>query len=133
MEEALREHLLADGAITALVARRIAWNARPQGSGLPAICVHRITGRRDNHMTGRSGLVETLIQVDCWAGGYLETLTLRDAVIAALDGLTLHPFQRAFVESERSSLEKGDAPQGSARTVDFHRTSLDVRVWHTED
>lgn len=131
MEEDLRTFLLGGAAVSAIVGERLAWGARPQGELLPCGTLHRITGGRDYHMRGRSGLVDSLVQIDCWAGTWLAAKELARAVVARLDGLTEGSFQKAFVESERDSFEAGEGPQPGG-TTDFYRTSLDVRIWHVE-
>jgi hypothetical protein len=131
VEEELVNWLLAHAALAELVADRIKWSVLPQGLARPAVVLSRVSGARDYTTQGRSGLVDSLVQVDCWGGTYGEAKLAARAVVTALDGLTREPFRGAFVEAERDSFEQGDGPQGSG-AADFFRTSLDVRVWHTE-
>jgi hypothetical protein len=126
MEETLRSVLVADAGLSALVGERIIWGARPQGELLPCLVLHRVTGARDYHMTGRSGLVDSLVQADCWAETWLAAKDVSRALLEALDGLTLSPFQKAFVTSERDTFETDD--QGRS----FYRTMLEFRVWHAD-
>lgn len=126
MEEALLTHLAADAGVLALVADRIVWAARPQGEALPCIVMHRITGDRDYHQLGRSGLVESIVQVDCWADTWLAAKGVARAVITALDTVIAPPFQKAFVASERDGFEVGDEGAG------LHRTIVETRVWHAD-
>jgi hypothetical protein len=130
LEEGLRAFLKADSAITALVGSRIDWNVRPQASGLPAVVLHRITGRRDYTMGGRSGLVDSVVQIDCWGSTYAAAKAVSRAVVLRLDELRLPPYQ-AFVEDERDTFDQAPAP-GADGSTEFHRASLDVRVWHSE-
>lgn len=129
MEEALRAGLLAHAALAALVGERVHWNVRPQGRGLPAVVLHRISGGREYHMQGRSELSGALVQADCWATSYAGALALKRALIDALDALEA-PFQGAFVESERDTFEAVAGPEPGGGTV-LHRASADIRVWST--
>lgn len=132
MEEALRAHLLATAAVTALVpAERIVWNQRI-GPALPAISLHRITGRPDYHLQGPSGLVDSLVQVDCWGASFASVTAVARAVQAALSAHAGGVISRCFIENLRSSFEKGDGATGASTPTDFHRSSLDVRVWHSD-
>lgn len=130
MEEALRARLVASAGVTALVpASGIVWGRR---IGLPAIVLHRITGRPDQTMTGPSGLVDSVVQIDCWASTYSAAMGMGRAVKAALAGTRTETLRSAFVENERADFEMGDGTAGSSAPANYHRTSLDVRVWHHE-
>lgn len=126
MELDLIQALLADAAVSALVADRISWNVRPQGESAPSVVLQRITSGRSYTMTGASRLAGPLVQADVWAASATEMLAVRDALVAALHGLSAPPFQRCFVEAERQSFEPGEGPD----EIHFHHASLDVRVWH---
>lgn len=129
MEEVLLAHLLEDFDVLALVADRIAWGLRPRGEALPAIVLTRVSGRREYVMGGAAGLTDSLVQVDCWAGTYDDAKFTARAVVTALHTLSTSPISRAFVEAERDNSELGDGPRRDGSEA-FHRTSLDVRVWH---
>ena len=129
MEEDLRGQILSHAAVRSLTGQRVTWVMRPQGSPLPAVVLHRITGGREYTYAGRIDLVSSLVQIDCWGQSYAQAKSVSRAVIAALDALTT-PFQGAFVEDERDTYERGEAPPTTSGTPDFYRTSLDVRVWH---
>lgn len=130
MEEALVAWLLADGPLAAIVAARINWNERPQGKALPAVVLQRITGIRDYHMQGPSGLVRSLVQIDCWGKTFEEVIAASRAVIARLSGVGMgevSSIQLASLINERQGFD-GD-PDASER---FHRASLDFELWHSE-
>lgn len=126
MEEALRTLLIADAGVSALVGERIIWAARPQGETLPCVVMHRITGNRDYHLLGRSGLVDSLVQADCWGETWLAAKSVARALMTALDDVTEAPFQKAFVTSERDTFETDDAGRS------FYRTMIEFRVWHAD-
>lgn len=132
MEEALRARLVATAAVTDLVpAARIIWSQR-LGPALPAIVLHRITGRPDYHLQGPSGLVDSLVQIDCWGASFASATSCARAVRDALSAYGEGLISRCFIENQRSSFEKGEGATGSTTPTDFHRSSLDVRVWHSD-
>lgn len=129
MEQAITALLTGNPAVAALTGNRINWALRPDAVTLPALSLHRISGERDRTMTGRTGLVSSTIQIDCWANTYGETKALARAVILALPharteigGVVL---QGIFPDREADSFE-GDDP------TPLYRTRLDFSVWHSE-
>lgn len=131
MEEALVAFLLADAALAGLVATRITWQSRPQGEALPAVTLQRVSGARDYHMQGPSGLVQSRVQVDCWGATYASALAVSRAVRSLLSGIRTETggieLQGAFIDGERHDFEKdGNAAQA------FHRVMIDFQVWHSE-
>lgn len=129
MEADLRTFLLADARVTDLVVDRVAWNARPRGEGLAALCLHKISGTPKYIMRGRTSLSESLVQIDCWASTAAEARALADAVIVAFDPPLTPPIMGGFIVRDRSDYTAGDGPRPDG-AKDFHRTSLDIRVWH---
>lgn len=129
MEEALTALLLANAGVSAMVGDRVNWSARPDDAALPAVTLHRISGRRDQTSSGRSGLVDSTVQIDTWGRTFKEAKLLARAVILALPhartltgGIVL---QGIFIDSESDSFE-GDAPEP------LYRTRIDISVWHKE-
>lgn len=128
MEEELRARLVA--AVETLVpAGQIVWSQRV-GPVLPAIVLHRITGRPDYTMRGPSGLMDSIVQIDCWGSSAMSVLTVSRAVKAALSAWGGGLISRVFVENERSSFEQAEGANGAVEPSEFHRVSLDFRVWH---
>ena len=130
MEEFLIAFLLANEAVAGQVDTRVWWEARPQGTALPAIVLHRIDGSRDYCMSGPSRLVSSRVQVDCWGATYGDAKRTARTVVQALSSLKTTygeiQIQAAFADSERDYSEEAGA---SARVF---RTSLDFIIWHTE-
>lgn len=127
MEAALIAKLLASTGITALTSTRINWLRRPQGETIPAIVLHRIDGQPDYHHAGPSGLVESRIQIDCWAGSYKSAKAVARAVDAAFSGQTFIQgairFDVILIVDERD--DTFDEPGQT-----YFRTSLDLFVHH---
>jgi hypothetical protein len=130
VEEALREALLADAGVSAIVAGRVSWGARPQASALPAIILHVVSAPMDHTHRGRTELVGHLVQIDCWGGAYLAAKTLARAVLAALDGMKTPPLQAFPLDVRDDDFTQGDGPDASGAS-DFYRTSIDARIWHS--
>lgn len=127
MEETLVALLLTDPAISLLAGNRVNWSERPQGSQLPAVVLHRISGVRDYHMAGPSSLVSSRVQADCWALEYRDAVSLSRAVRGVLSGYRAGDTQGAFIDAERQSVEK--ETDGAQR---YFRVSLDFIIWHAE-
>jgi len=127
MEETLVALLLNAQPVSILVGKRVYWLEREQGSAFPAVVLHRISGGRDYHMQGPSGLVQSRIQIDCWALKYSDAMKVSRAVRGVLSGYSEGDLQGAFIESERQSVEK--ETDGAQR---YHRVSLDFMIWHAE-
>lgn len=130
MEEVITGALLADAGVTALASTRVSWVVRPQGAATPSVTLHRISGRRDYHFGGASGLVESRLQVDCWAATYPAVKALARAVRDVLSGMTTAspPALRGlFIDVEADGYEPGETVETS-----LYRVRLDARVWHDE-
>lgn len=130
MEQSLINLLLGNAGLAALVGTRINWNTLPQGSSLPSVALHLITGQPDYTYQGRQGLRKSMVQIDCWGGSFSSAIAVKNAVIAALD-LISAPLLGVFIEDLSDAFTQGDGPQ-STGTVNFHRASLSVRVWTAE-
>lgn len=133
-EAALRRRLLADGALSALVADRVFWRLRQQGSALPAVVLTLISDPRPQTLKGFQGNRGSLVQFDCWADGgkdgeentRAEVAALREAVIAALAG----PFAQDGVQFSRSMFDPVRDLGEATDTGFVHRDSFDATIWH---
>lgn len=124
MEPALIAKLLATAGVTALVSTRINWGRRPQGSPLPCIVLTRIDGAPDVHHGGRSGLVSSRVQVDCWGESYGAAKGVARAVETAVTAQTFTQgairFDVILIADERDSTFDEVTP--------LFRTSLDLMI-----
>lgn len=129
---ALRDHLLADAGVSALVADRVrvGWAGKndfrsPRGAIQSFITLSLIDDRPVHHMTASSGLSIAPVQVDCWAGSrssidganavseaVREALDLRLSAIMGSAGMTVD----SVVCNSRRSLDEAPA-DGSPRGV----------------
>jgi hypothetical protein len=127
MEEALRAHLLANAGLAALVSTRVVWIERPQGSGLPAQTLQRVTAGRQYLYRGASGLTGVSVQIDNWGSSYAQAKALARATVAALDGTFEQDgirFTGCFLDSERD-MPPEELPGG----VKVYRVSQDWVIW----
>lgn len=126
METALRQRLLDDATVAAIVDTRIDWTIRPQGSAFPAVVLTQVFDSRSQHMQGFNTFRPTRVQIDCYATDKGANVALREAVIAAIVGETTVSgvtFLRAFINSV---LDRGDQTD----TGFVHRELIDVSIWH---
>ncbi len=125
MEADLIAKLLASSGVTALVSTRINWKRRPQGSALPAIVLHKISGTPDVTHGGASGLRVSRIQADCWGASYGSAKAVARAIESAITAQTFTQgstrFDVILIDSER------DDTSDESNTPLF-RTSLDLIV-----
>lgn len=126
IEKAIRSILIADTAVKAITTR--CYPAKiPQDPTYPLILFFKVTGMRDHHLQGPSGLAHPRFQVEAWATTYDAAKALANAIREALDGYA--GTQGAVVigsilmESERDTYE--DA-------VSCHRIIMDFFAWHSE-
>ena len=67
LEVDLRSYLLAQSSLQTFVVDRIYGLTRPQAAALPAIMLQRSTSARQVLLCGTDKLVDTQMQVDCFA------------------------------------------------------------------
>lgn len=127
MEAALIAKLLASAGVTVLTGTRINWLRRPQAEALPAVVLQRIDGRPDVHHGGRSGLVESRVQVDVWAKSFKAAKDIARAIETAVCAQAFTQgairFDVILLVDERDSTE-------DAQPDNYFRTSLDLMVLH---
>jgi hypothetical protein len=103
------------------------WLRAPQGTKAPYVVMQRITGIRDYHMQGASGLVASRVQIDCYDNTYLGADGMAATIVAILSGYRGGVIQGAFVDGER------DLPVSDAGEVKhLFRKSLDIIIHHKE-
>ncbi|AHE52636.1 tail completion protein gp17 [Sphingomonas sanxanigenens] len=127
MEEALRDRLLANPGLSALVGDRIWWVERPQSSALPALTLQLISPGRTYTHDGPAGFYGPRVQCDSWGGSYGSARLVSRALLAAIEPATTVggvEFKAAFLDSERD-MPVSEMPD---RTTIF-RVSQDFFVW----
>lgn len=88
IEEAIRDKLLNDANVSALVGTRIYSSELPQKPTYPALIYERVDSERDFTMEGPSGFVESTFQIRVYAESYQEAKDLSNKTRQALNGLS---------------------------------------------
>lgn len=128
MEEALRSILTGAASVTGQTGTRIYWGLVPQSAALPFIRMTVVSGIRDYALSGATSLVDSRVQVDCYATSYGGAKLLARAVMATLSAYRGEvpgvEIGGVFVESER---DLSEPDQGDTQTR--FRVSVDLTVW----
>ena len=126
IEKAIRSILINDSTVSAITTRCYPATL-PQDPIYPLILFSKVTGMRDHHLQGPSGLAHPRFQVEAWATTYDAAKTLANAIREALDGykgtVGTVVIGSILIESERDVYE--DA-------VSCHRVIMDFYCWHSE-
>lgn len=133
----LRELLLADPGVAALVIDRVYPAPAPQDVAFPFITFQRITTTRDYTLEGPCGLAAATFQVDCWVqsreaqqaagGAYLQARALAKAVRLALN---VTNGTIAGVGCSISLANERDLVESEPR---LRRCSMDFTILHDEE
>jgi hypothetical protein len=106
---------LLNGATDALT--RIYPQVAPDSPIKPYIVYQRVSSNSENVLSGKTTLINTRLQIDCYASTYVEAQALAAQVDALMDGWSVqnvsNPAQDAFEPDVR-----------------LHRVILDYSVWH---
>jgi hypothetical protein len=130
LEKAVRNILINDVPVAALVTARVYPQRRPQGTATPAIVYQNVFEDTNQALATQGGIKRTRMSIDLFDTTYGGTKTLRDAVETALinytgtlEGSTIHS-----VRLESSvDLDEIDVPAGD---FGYFRTILDFVIWH---
>ena len=126
IEKAIRSILVNDSTVKAITTRCYPGKI-PQNPEYPLIVYHKVTGMRDHHLQGPSGLAHPRFQVEAWATTYDAAKALANAIRGALDGykgtVGAVAIGSILIESERDVYEEA---------VSCHRVIMDFFVWHSE-
>lgn len=117
----VREKLLANSAVSALVGTRIYPQVAPQGAGAPYLVLTVISDVPENTANGRVGELtrNARLQVDAYSERYEQANELAEAanlVIAGLTGTDLSGLRLSQLD-----LYEDDSPR--------HRVSADYSIW----
>lgn len=122
----LRSRALEDAGLSALLGRQIHWSRRPQGKGLPALVMHRITAGQTYTQDGPDPTITPTIQFDILGATEADLEQVETALRAFIHSLTTAPFQGGFILTERDDFE----PEPGASDAEILRTSIDARIVH---
>lgn len=85
IEKGLVAMLLANAPIAAMVGTRISPLVLPENSTLPAL-TYQTVGSVSRDTLATAGMSRVRMEFNCWGADYLDAITLRAALIAALNG-----------------------------------------------
>jgi hypothetical protein len=99
---ALVAALTANTAVAAFIgADGLYFVTVPAGAGFPYVVYQQIASSPDQCHVGASAVTERTYQFACFAGTAAQAIELRDAVIAALDGVALSTGEVPTLQDER--------------------------------
>lgn len=104
IESSIRSILIADATVKTITTRCYPVTI-PQSPTYPLILYTRISGVRDHHFHGPSGIVRTRMQIEAWAETYSGAKTLAAAIRGALDGYTGTSIGSCLLDNERDIYE----------------------------
>jgi len=127
LESSLIRFLRDDDPVFAIVEGRITAVLQHQKQKFPSISVQRVHGQHHNNLTGPSGLVEALIQIDCWGKVYNNAKLLAEAVRIAMLDFSGTQFGTNGIQSDLES--DRDLPDP---TTGIYRVMLEYRIFYQE-
>lgn len=83
----IRTTLLADAGISAVVGSRIHPNVLPMNTSFPAIMYTVLNTKSDSHLSGTTGIAESMLQLDAYGQDYSELLSLMELVRLELQSI----------------------------------------------
>lgn len=128
MDKALRDRLIADPAVSAIVGTRVYWIDRPQSaSALPAVVLQKVSPGRTYTAKGATTLQGTRVQFDLFGLAYRDISPLYEALLTEMErpetvsGIN---FGMSFLDSRR------DYPPEDVNGIGpVYRISADFLVW----
>jgi hypothetical protein len=110
----VRDLLVADSAVTALVGARVSPQFKDQAEALPCVTLVLVSVVPQNHLGGAPTLDQNQVQVDSWAATYAAARGVADACRAAL---------------ETAGLKMENEFEDYDQEADEYRVSQDFTVW----
>lgn len=120
----LRDYLIADATVQALVSGRVYPNKLLQNSPTPALVVNYVSGESMVGTDGPFGLANPVLQIDHYATSYSDVGSLFDAVRLRLNGQSTGTIQGIFLVRRRDLPYDEDAK--------LYRRTADYQFWHEE-
>lgn len=103
----------------------------PQDASRPWIVYRQVSGVPVNSLSGDSGAIDHLVQIDCYSLNYREAVALGDHVRLAFANIRSEFRGTALVMSANvrgmQDLPEGPEVRGSATVI--HVRSVDVQIW----
>lgn len=125
-EQALRSRLLDSSDVAGEVGTKVAWGVAPQKWKPPFVILTVISDPRPKDLDGFILTRASLVQLDCYGIDREQSATIKEYVIAAIEGAGVFDgvsFSGGFIDSVRDLGENTD-------TGFIHRISIDAQIWH---
>lgn len=120
VEQVLRDALIDDANVNALIDNRIYPLVVPQDSQLPAVAYQKISGVRQYVQDGVRKPEVSLIQLTCLAKTYNETKQVEEVIRNALDGKKINDLI-VFVQNRRDDF---------TRDGEISVVRIDLRIYY---
>ncbi len=91
ISSAIRDVLIDDAGVSALVEDRIYPQVLPQKPTFPAITLQQLDSPPIDDITGHAGLHRSIFQIDAWAQSQASSNLLAEKIRLALSGYTGEP------------------------------------------
>jgi hypothetical protein len=118
----LRAHLKASPA----VASEVHWNTRPQASPFPAVVLQVIDEAVLRDLDGANGTKSARVQFHCMATTATEADTIRQAVLAKIEGSHTVGDTTFTLQGEPAWFDQGT----NTATGFVHKCLVDARFFH---
>ena len=137
IKEAIYSHLTHDDAVVAFVKERVyPVGTAPATPRYPILTYQRISGVHERHLKGGTGIVNSRMQINCWAESGLVVDDLADAVRESMDnfrgrmgqGESMTTVQGTRLENDNDVFE---TPKDSSATTKFG-VQMDFIFTHEE-
>lgn len=131
----VRQLLVADATVNALVAGRIMAHPLEQAATLPAVTIQLISSNSSQHMGDASGLAESRVQINCYDDDDTDVTVLADGIFKALNRysgtVSGQTVSHVFADDNAATgYDQPTTPDDTQRRFFYRR---DYRVWHAEE
>jgi len=116
---ALRAHLKA-------ITPEVHWVVRPQNTPLPAIVLQTINETVERDMDGATGNASGRVQISCFANSHTAAETLKDDVLAAIEGSFTVGDTVITLQGEPDWFDRGT----NTATGYVHNCLVEARFYH---
>lgn len=139
IEAGLVTYLNARAGLMAIVGTRIYPQLVPQAAqgsdNYPAVTYQVIDEPNEHYLGGVSQLAHPRVQITAWARTFLAALSIRDALVDALDGFA--GTMGTFSVSPCLKIDEGDMPEDSdaspgLQTARVWGRRIDFEIWFNE-
>jgi len=134
----LAAHLKTHAGVSALTGTKVYINVVSADAALPYLTIQRLPGRdHQRHQLAVSGLVQTLLQINCYASTPTGAETLFEAIRDALDhllrttlgaGLYTETITSVVLEDDFGDVDYLEDGSGTA----IHGVKSTWLIWHAE-